>query len=73
MARTMYAQLKPDFANQIRFAYVDTYISESSSPMDDIINKGIYLLQTITMSGNRLNMFYDTGCSDFILLGSSVT
>ena len=81
-ARCMRNSNLPDFTKQIRLAFhADTYISESSSSLkDDVINKGVYLLQTITVNGNRLNVFYDTGCSDFILssqavklLGSSAT
>jgi len=72
-ARCMRNSNLPHFSKQIRLAFhADTYISESSSPMDDIINKGVYLLQTITVNGNRLNMFYDTGCSDFILSSKAV-
>ena len=73
----------PNFSKQIKLAFhVKSYPSSlsSSSLKDSITNKGIYLLQTITVNGNKLNLFYDNGCSDFILstkavklLGSSAT
>ena len=56
----------PDFAKQIQLSFHSNCSSHSSipSPKDSIADKGVYLLQTIVVNGNKLNVFYDNGCSD---------
>ena len=69
----------PDFAKQIQLTFhSSSYPSLILSPKDSIAEKGAYLLQSIMVNGNTMNIFYDNGCSDFIvsskgvqLLGSS--
>ena len=39
---------------------------------DSINNKGIYLLQSIKVNSNKLNIFYDNGCTDFIVSENAV-
>ena len=72
-SRCMRSSQLPEFAKQIKLSFHASYKSDvPSSPKDSIVNKGIYLLQTITVNGNRLNVFYDNGCSDFILSTKAV-
>ena len=46
--------------------------SVSSNIKDSVADSGIYLLQTININKNRLTIFYDNGCSDFVIKQSAV-
>ena len=67
----------PDFSRDIKLAFhINSFASHPSSTSsiskDTITDRGIYLLQTINVNDNRLNIFYDNGCSDFILSSKAV-
>ena len=72
-SRFMRSSNLPDFSKQIKLSFHSAFKSDMfSSPKDSVVNKGIYLLQTITVNGKRLNVFYDNGCSDFIMSTKAV-
>ena len=53
--------------------HVNAFSSHTSSPLQDSVrDKGIFKLQTITVNGQRLNAFFDDGCSDFIITTEAV-
>lgn len=71
--KCMKSSYLPSFSRDIQLSFhiQHGYISKSS-PKDSIKDRGIYLLQPIRVNGNQLNIFYDPGCSDFILSKKAV-
>lgn len=39
---------------------------------DDVLDRGIYMFQSIKVNGEIFNIFFDTGCSDFIVSKNAV-
>ena len=62
----------PSFSREIKLAFHTEHTFRSKSSKDSFNNKGIYLLQSIKVNSNELNIFYDNGCSDFILPENAV-
>ena len=46
---------------------VDTALEEGEA-----LNKGIFMLQTIKIEGEKFNIFYDSGCTDMICKKSAI-
>lgn len=64
----------PDFARNISISFHAAFNCKTPSCEEDSVNdKGIYLLQNIRVNGCLLNIFYDNGCSDFIVKRSAIT
>ena len=64
----------PDFSKEIKLSFhADCFHTRESSLEDSVCNRGIYLLQNITVNNNNLTIFFDNGCSDFILSKQAVT
>ena len=63
----------PDFAKQIKLVFhTNTFHSTQQSAEDFVINRGIYLLQSIYVNNSGLTIFFDNGCSGFILAKKAV-
>ena len=62
----------PSFSREIKFEFHTEHTFTSKSSKDSINNKRIYLLQSIKVNSNKLNIFYDNGCSDFIVSENAV-
>ena len=69
----------PDFSKNIQLTFY--YKTESTSATkrlkesrneDTINDHGIYQLQTIQIKGQSYNIFYDTGCADFVSKKSAI-
>ena len=60
----------PDFSRNINLSihadesFKTTYTSGDTESTDE---RGIYMLQTILIENNAYTIFFDTGCSDFIV------
>ena len=65
--RCMKSSSLPSFSREIKLAFHTEHTFTSKSSKDSINNKGIYLLQSIKVNSNKLNIFYDNGYSDFIV------
>ena len=74
-ARCLRSSHLPDFSKQIKLSFfTNSYASKTTSSCEDSVHdKGIYKLQTMTVNGNRINAFFDDGCSDFIISAKAVT
>ena len=70
--RRMKHSTLPTFAKNISISFHATFHCKTPSSGGDIHDKGIYLLQNIFVNNCRLNMFYDNGCSDFIVKKSTI-
>ncbi|XP_066911762.1 uncharacterized protein [Clytia hemisphaerica] len=71
--RCMKSSNLPTFSREIQLSFhVQSSHVATPSPRDSIQNRGIYLLQSIQVNGNQLNIFFDSGCSDFILSEKAV-
>ena len=71
--RCMKSSNLPAFSKEIQLSFhVQSSHVTRPSPRDSIQNRGIYLLQSIQVNGNQLNIFFDSGCSDFILSEKAV-
>ena len=70
--RCMKSSSLPSFSREIKLKFHTEHIFTSKSSKDSINNKGIYLLQSIKVNSNKLNIFYDNGCSDFIVSENAV-
>ena len=63
----------PDFARNISISFHAAFNCKTPSCEEDSVNdKGIYLLQNIRVNDCPLNIFYDNGCSDFIVRQSVI-
>ena len=62
----------PSFSREIKLAFHTEHTFTSKSSKDSVNNKGIYLLQSIKVNSNKLNIFYNNGCSDFIVSENAV-
>ena len=64
----------PTHAKEICIAFHASFLSNhETSPKEDSVNeRGIYLLQTILVNDQRINIFYDNGCSDLIIKESAI-
>ena len=71
-ARCMKYSRIPDFAKQIKLVFHSDNFHSLHSPKDSVVDRGIYLLQSINANSNNVTMFYDNGCSDFILTKKAV-
>ena len=59
----------PTFAKDISIYY--SAFPTTSTP-EDKDERGIYLLQSININNNRMTLFFDNGCSDFIVKKSAI-
>lgn len=66
----------PEFSQNIKLAFVaNTTLHAKANPRkgrrtnkcEAINDRGVYMLQTITVNSQPFTIFFDTGCSDFIL------
>ena len=66
----------PTFAKNISLSFHAKNCFKPSQPRRDNINsqdeQGIYLLQTVKISNNDFTIFFDNGCSDFIVKHSVI-
>ena len=70
--RCMKSSNLPSFSREIKLAFHTEHTFTSKSSKDSINNKGIYLLQSIKVNSNKLNILYNDRCSDFILSENAV-
>ena len=70
--RCMKSSNLPSFSREIKLVFHTEHTFRSKSSKDSFNNKGIYLLQSSKVNSNELNIFYDNGCSDFILPENAV-
>jgi len=67
----------PSFARNISLSFHSTfsYVSQTTinGDGDSINDKGLFLLQTVNINRNNFTIFYDNGCSDFIVKQSAIT
>ena len=70
--RCMKHSTLPTFAKNISISFHATFHCKTPLSGGDIHDKGIYLLQNIFVNNCRLNIFYDNGCSDFIVKKSTI-
>ena len=58
--RCMKSSNLPDFSKEIKLSFhTDCFHTNESSLEDSVCNRGIYLLQTITVNNNNLTIFFD--------------
>ena len=62
----------PSFSQEIKLPFHTEHTFTSKSSKDSINNKGIYLLQSIKVNSNKLNILYNNRCSNFILSENAV-
>ena len=73
-SRCMKSPSLPDFSKEIKLSFHShSHSAQSSTPLrDSIRDNGMYLFQTITINNNRITIFFDSGCSDFIVSTKAV-
>ena len=52
----------PEFSKSISVHFNESYQTKSDTSNE----RAIYMLQTITINGQKYTLFFDTGCSDFV-------
>ena len=64
----------PQFTKNISLSFHSCHKTTSATQNDQPTNddEGIYLLQKVVINQNVFNIFYDTGCSDFIIKQSAI-
>ena len=65
----------PSFAKNISLSFHtnNSFNSQAGTSYKSTDEQGIYLLQTIKINNNDFTIFYDNGCSDFIVKQSAIT
>ena len=63
----------PLFARNIKLSFVNRcYKSSVNSGEDNALHHGVFLLQTIVINNQQYTIFFDNGCSDFIVKHSAI-
>ena len=70
--RCMKSLSLPSFSQEIKSLHSIQNTPLHPNLQDSINNKGIYLLESIKVNTSKLNVFYDNGCSDFIVSENAV-
>ena len=83
-AKCIRNQSLPSFSKEIKLSFhADSAILASKNPLSndqivvesnvaEIKDRGIYMLQQIKLHGELFNIFFDSGCSDFLITQDAV-
>ena len=57
----------PDFSKEIKLSFhSNSYLTDIGTDEDEVTDSGIFVLQTIKVEDELLNLFYDSGCGDLV-------
>ena len=73
-----YSKELPEFSKNIKISMYSAYncanigVSQVAATQDIVGNRGLFMLQTITVEGQLFNLFYESGCGDLVCKKSAI-
>ena len=72
----------PEYSKEIKLSFhascslteaeIPNSVTQSVNSSGDVIDSGIFMFQTILVDGKKFNVFFDSGCGDFVCRKSSI-